>query len=263
MDYYISLVQKNLAYTFSLLKKNVASKYKVGVLASGGIDSSVIAYYATRYFANAELLSFGTFKSKDLPFIEILKNYLAVNHQYLVIEDNDIKNNLHTVNKILIENGIEPNLMQRSLALGYFLIFKKAQTLNIKYVLTGQGPDVLLAGYSKYKRMNKNEINTEILKDINALEIDKKRDQAMADHFGIKLINPYLEKTFIDLSLQIPLKYKLVIKEGRWIEKLILRELGKKIGLPDEIVHRPKMAFQYSTGIQKAISKCCLYLPAI
>ena len=90
-----------------------------------------------------------------------------------------------------------------------------------------------------------------IKKDLPLLEIDKRRDSAVAEYFDLKLINPFLEKDFIKLALQIPANYKIKDK----IEKYIVRHYAKLIGLPNELATRPKKAFQYSTGIQSLLLK--------
>ena len=162
--------------------------------------------------------------------------------------------------------------MHLSLATGYFLICQASKMAGISNVFTGQGPDVIMAGYNKYKRLmiQENEkydsIKQEIIKDLDNLKIDKVRDNSMAFYHKINLINPYLEPAFVNLCLTIPTKYKLIVSksslllEGKQrgvslVEKYIERLWGKNLDLPDEIVWRPKMAFQYSTRVQKLVQK--------
>ena len=224
---------------------------KVGVLLSGGIDSSVITTYVLKQFENPTIFSMGTDDTKDKPFVEIFSQTFKAPYEWIEMTEELIRNALPQVSKLLISNGVENTTMQQSLGVGYFLIFKRAQELGIQGIVTGQGPDILFAGYHKYKQMNGNELATEIKKDLILLETDKKRDGAMASHFGITLLNPYLEKDFVDFSLTVPVELKL--KEG--VEKYFMREWGKMRGLPQEIVDRPKKAFQYSTGLQRKVSK--------
>jgi asparagine synthase (glutamine-hydrolysing) len=255
MDEYINLIENELADVFSSYKEKIGDK-KVGVLASGGIDSSVVACLLKKYFKeNMVLLSFGTKESKDLPYIRILSDFLNLPLNYFEIDSDILQHNLPKVKNILQENKIDINLMQISLASGYYFIFQKAKELNIKHVFTGQGPDIILGGYHKYKNIPDNLIDEEIIKDLCLLKTDKKRDGEVAQEFDIKLFNPYLEKEFINLCLKIPSKYKIKTVNKVSVEKYILRKFGEKIGLPEEIVNRPKMAFQYSTRIQKELKK--------
>lgn len=246
MEPYVNKMNSILTELFTEYAKHYQNP---GILLSGGIDSSTIAYFVSQHFKEYTILSMGTDHTKDRMFIDIVSEYLHKPYAWAEITKEDVLQFNIKIEQILRENDIEINLMQRSLALGYFLIFKKAGELGITHIFTGQGPDILLGGYHKYEAVK--NINDEIKKDLPLLEIDKKRDSAMAKYFGITLINPYLEKKFVDFALTIPQEYLVQGNE----KKLILRALGKKIGLPLEIVKRPKKAFQYSTGIQDMVAK--------
>jgi asparagine synthase (glutamine-hydrolysing) len=243
MEIYLEQMAEILEYLFCKYKNKFDNP---GILLSGGIDSSTIAQLVNNHFNENTILSFGTKKTKDRPFVELFCKNTNKNYEWIEIEKNDILENKNTVIELLKKISIDANTMQISLATGYFLVFKKAQKLGIKTIFTGQGPDILLGGYSMYKKIIPSEINAKIETDLPLLVIDGKRDNAMADYFGIKLINPYLEKEFVNLSLKIPGEYKI----NNNIEKYILRKFAEKIGVPKEIVNRPKKAFQYSTGIQ-------------
>ncbi|MCS7093299.1 MAG: asparagine synthase C-terminal domain-containing protein [Patescibacteria group bacterium] len=128
---------------------------------------------------------------------------------------------------------------------------KKVKASGISYLFTGQGPDVLLAGYHMYQKIPLEFLNQEIASDLYLLEIDKKRDQAIADFFDITLINPYLEKEMIDFCLKLPPEFKINQIEGKNYEKYLSRKLAVSLGLPKEIILRPKKAFQYSTKVRK------------
>lgn len=258
MNKYLKAINRQLELEYLNYSKIIKQP---AVLVSGGLDSSVIAVLTNKYFPDCQLFSFGTAKNSDKPFTEILGNHLGKNISWLNIGLLDLEKNLETVKKLLIKAKVETDLTNLSLGLGYFLIFKKIKNEGLKYVFTGQGPDILFAGYHRYRSVRvsddqavrelENQINQMIRKDLPLLEIDKRRDLAMAEYFGLKIINPYLEKDFVKLALKIPVQYK--IKDG--IEKYIMRHYAKMIGLPSDLATRPKKAFQYSTGIQSLLLK--------
>jgi asparagine synthase (glutamine-hydrolysing) len=222
---------------------------QVGVLLSGGIDSSVISTYVLKIFTQHVLFSMGTDLTKDKPFVDLFSKHFTVPIEWVELTELKIREALPDVSRLLIEQGVEDTAMQRSLGVGYYLIFKRARELGITGIVTGQGPDILFAGYHKYKGMTGEILSEEIKKDLVLLETDKKRDGAMAAHFGITLLNPYLEEDFVEFSLTVPAEYKI----AQGVEKFFMREWGKRRGLPQEIVNRPKKAFQYSTGLQKKV----------
>lgn len=248
MDKYRETADIIVSKYFKLYKQNYQN---VGVLLSGGIDSTLISSYVNEYYPNALLFSMGTGASKDRPFVELATHSMQKPYEWIELTEANIEKALPTVRGLLEKVGVEMTVMQQALAVGYFLIFERASELGVTTIVTGQGPDILFAGYHKYKALPTEKINSEIVSDLILLETDKKRDSAMAQYFGITLLNPYLEDEFVTFAVGVPGEYK--IKDGR--EKYFVREWGRLRGLPEDIVDRPKKAFQYSTGLQKIVMK--------
>jgi asparagine synthase (glutamine-hydrolysing) len=223
----------------------------IGVLLSGGIDSSVITSYVLQFYPQSHILSMGTKASKDLPFVQLFCQAVDRPFEWVSLTEPAIQHALPTVRTLLEEVEVTQSLMQLSLAVGYYLIFQRAHELGITAIVTGQGPDILFAGYHKYKSLSGTDLHLEIKKDLALLETDKKRDGAMARHFGITLLNPYLEQDFVDFSMTVSPELK--VKNG--VEKYFMRRWGSTRHIPDVIVNRPKKAFQYSTGLQNAVMK--------
>lgn len=248
MDNYIKLADSIVSKYFKLYKEQYEN---TGVLLSGGIDSSVISSYTIEHYPDAILYSMGTDNTKDKPFVDLVSAMLHKPYTWVELTKNKVQKALPTVHKLLAEKGIETSAMQLSLAVGYFLIFQQASENGVKTIVTGQGPDILFAGYHKYASTALPEINSTIQKDLILLETDKMRDGAMAQFFDITLLNPYLEEEFVEFAMRVPGEYKI----ANGIEKFFMREWGKERGLPQAVVDRPKKAFQYSTGLQNMVTK--------
>ena len=245
----------DLLHQFYQKYKKEIGERTVGVMLSGGIDSSIIAYFTHLYFKKTSFFTLASDeKSKDIFYAQILAKKLDKKLEVIFYQKEDILKIKNKILEILKKNKIEINPMQEALSSAFFLVCQKVKEKNIEFLFTGQGPDILLAGYHKYKNIPKNNINKEIKKDLPLLEIDKKRDRGVANHFQINLINPYLEKDFIDFTLEIPENFKINLINGEVYEKYLSRQVGKSIKLPEEIVLRHKKALQYSTKIIKKIS---------
>lgn len=248
------LLDQSLRKIFQRLKQTIPAKSKVGIMVSGGVDSSVIAKIASSYFPNLYLLSCGTREGKDFPFVKLLESHLQKPLFYLKVTEKQVQESLILVERLLKREGLKVNLINLSLGLSFFLVLKDGKEKSISYFLTGQGPDDLLAGYHKYRKVSLNKLKEKIKEGFSkAFKIDKKRDDAMASFLKVKLYHPYLEKEFVKASFNLPPNLKLFRTRERVIEKYILRKLAEKLSLPKKICWRKKAAFQYSTRIQKMV----------
>ena len=244
----VVILEQKLNTIFSRYRR-LFNNQKIAVVVSGGIDSSIIAYYTSKFFDQTHLYTLHSSLGKDLPYAKKLADFLKKPLRVVNFNKESASLVVPKVKKVLLQKKISPNLTQLSLATGFYLLFEKISKQKIRLVFTGQGPDVLLGGYHRYRSIPLRKMNKAIKKDLPILELDKKRDQAVADIFGVRLINPYLEGDFVQFSFSLPPFYKY--NQG-W-EKAILRDLGKKLGLPGDILRRHKKAFQYSTRLQRIV----------
>jgi asparagine synthase (glutamine-hydrolysing) len=248
VDELITLLKGNFERLKSVLKGK-----KIGILVSGGLDSSIIAHLSHLFLDNPVHLSLAGKDSQDGPYLIILEKYLGKNIKRVSPEtfsETDIKK----IKQLLIKNNIEANLMQMSLALGFYLLGKEGNVLGLDCLLTGQGADEIFGGYTRYKNYE-GDLKDFLKEDYESVgSIDYKRDTAVLNHFNIDLINPYEDKLFLEYALSISPELKLYKKDDAIIEKYILRLMAQKLGLPEEIIWRPKKAFQYSSRIQKILA---------
>jgi asparagine synthase (glutamine-hydrolysing) len=247
------LITQYIAVLNNLYRKylQLFQNKKVGVFVSGGIDSSLIAYFTSQYFKNINLLTLHSKDALDLNYAKTLNQFLKQKLFLVEFNQQKIKEITPQVIKILSENNIEKNPTQISLACAFFILCQKAKEKGIDIIFTGQGPDILLAGYHMYQKIPLSKLNEKIKNDLPLLEIDKKRDNAVALYFNIQLVNPYLEKKFIDFALKIPPEFKINKIGEEIFEKYLSRKVGEYLKIPQEIILRHKKALQYSTKIRK------------
>jgi len=132
------------------VKLRLRSDVKVGTCLSGGLDSSSIAYFASKLYTSDEnFLAFHVATSRDpkyneLPFVEELIKDLPID---LVIIDGSKENVIRNINNV-IKVQEEP-FGSVSVVLQY-LLMEKAKSMNCKVLLDGQGGDESLVGYERY-----------------------------------------------------------------------------------------------------------------
>ena len=138
----------------SIRKRLLTSDVPVGVLLSGGLDSSlIVAIAAKNKIANINTFSIGfsTIEEEmgnEFYYSNQVSKKFDTNHHKYLINDNDLYDNLDSV----IAMMPEPMVSQDASA--FFLLAKQVSKIQ-KVVLSGQGADELFGGYFWYNLMNK------------------------------------------------------------------------------------------------------------
>ena len=238
-DKYVKELSKMLTTSVSKLTKGVK---RVSVPFSGGLDSSIVAELASRS-VNVTLYVVGFESSHDIRTAHESASLLNLPLIEITVEENDVENAIPVLKKIIKSDN--PVVLSFELPL-----FFTAKNSIEKILFSGQGADELFAGYAKY--MKSKNLEKDLENDVNKLKNKGiLRGKNIASYFGKELRTPFLDENVVKIGLSIPGEYK--IKDG--IRKYVLREVGKSLGLPDEIVMRKKKAAQYSSGIMRAMRK--------
>lgn len=244
-------VKQAITILQNYLKQKLNSVNNSAVFVSGVVDSSVIAKLVYHINPKVEFLSLATDKSKDLPYLRVLQSHL--NKQIKIIKPNPtaITQASKKLKPVLKKHNIQPLRLHLPIAIGFYFLCSKAKKLSLNQAVTGQGPDVLLAGYSRYNNITAKDLNQKILQDLTLLDLDKLRDTLTAQIFGIDLINPYLSNEFVSFCLKLEPKFKKDNKTKQ--NKILIRLIARQLNLPKEIWQRKKSALQYSTGLIKKL----------
>ena len=236
--------------------KRVEDLDEVGVIFSGGVDSSLIALLLREISLNKNLkitlYAVGKKNSKDVVAAKCVAQYLGLPLKVHDITEEIVKDNLKPVVQAIGEN----NLMKIGVGMTVYLASKMIAKDNIKVAISGQGADELFAGYNRYLNSYKeNTLDDELRHDLaNMYHVNLERDDACSMANGVELRLPFLDKNLVEFVLNIPVRYKISNPEDG-LRKNILRKLAFNLGLPKQIAYRPKKAAQYGTGIDKILRK--------
>ncbi len=255
---------------YSAVEKRVENISDVGLIFSGGVDSTILAVLLKQIAEkrntdnksvplNIKLYSVGVENSQDIKFSEEIAEDLNLPLKTIIIDENTVKESMKPVLTAIEDD----NVMKLGVGMTIYLAAKSMKDENIKVALSGQGADELFGGYNRYlKHFEDNtlfdayfDLDEEIYHDIaNMYHVNLERDDAVSMANGVELRVPFLDKDIINLALDIPAKYKIKDNEDV-LRKHILRDAAKSIGVPDYIADRPKKAAQYGSGINKILKK--------
>ena len=229
------------------LEKSVSTSIQQDavLLFSGGIDSALLAA-----LSDVPVITCGIEGSQDMIVSRKAASLLHKDHIQVPVTRDDLEKAIPEVMDIL-ENH---TLMHAEIGvLMYFICKEWEGTL----LLSGQGADELFGGYKKYEQAyaNGKPVRELMKKDLGTMAEGLERDDYIAERFGKKIRYPYLDSSVIQRALGIPIH--LLFEPQR---KAFLRKTAEILGIPSEIVKKPKKAMQYGSGFHNLMKKMDLIL---
>jgi asparagine synthase (glutamine-hydrolysing) len=156
------------------IKLQLISDTSIGVLFSGGIDSSIITVLADKY-AKGNLTSisanFDEIDFSESAYQKIVSEKVAANHEEHMITYRDFVHNFDTI----LQDMDQPT----NDGINTWFVCKCAKENGIKSVLSGLGADELFGGYPSFDRIRKiqnlGKISKELIKSARFLKNTKLR----------------------------------------------------------------------------------------
>ncbi len=234
------------------ISRRIPPGEKFGVLFSGGLDSTLIAYLCKDLGMDFVCYTVaveerGMKEAEDLRYAKRIASDFGFELKIKRIEVEELEKYLTEVVPLVEDTDV----VKVSVALPLYLACEFAREEGIKTVLYGLGTEELFAGYERHKRIKKEDLNKECLSGLLGMYMrDLYRDELVAKSQGISLRAPFLAAELVDYALRIPASYKLSDKGN----KMIIREIARDLGLV-EVASRKKRAVQYGSNVLKAIEK--------
>ncbi|MFX0014607.1 MAG: asparagine synthase C-terminal domain-containing protein [Promethearchaeota archaeon] len=240
--------------------RNIVEKQRnsVGLLYSGGLDSSIIAKILITLIppSSVAVVSVGLPDSVDLNNATIGAKELGIKLHKCLLTQKLVLEAVETLKQM----SIIYNPVDLSIAIPIFLGLQTlAHDFDVKTVFLGQGADEIFVGYQKYVQLyemgDHEAVKKAMIFDLQKLQKSQiVREQKIAQYFGLDLIYPFLDPKIIEhaysYSIQSHLAY---MSQGNIVRKAQLRKLAKTIGLSDSLTNRPKKAIQYGSGTIKLL----------
>lgn len=230
--------------------KRLDSSARTGIAFSGGLDSMIIAFIASKHNKEFLLVAVGLEGSQDLDCAERIAKYYGWPLVSSAVTINEAEAIVKEVAIILNAD----NAINVGVGCVMYSALKTAKENGIKTVLGGLGAEEIFAGYERHriKHIEKKNIHEECWNSLEGLyEKDLDRDSKIADELGIKLSAPFLDDEVIRYAMMIDPKLKVSNDD----KKIILKDAAVAMGLRREFAFRKKKAAQYGSGFDKAIEK--------
>jgi len=245
--------QESRTCLFNLIGNGVTertiSDVPVCTLLSGGIDSSVVAYFLKRSIPNlVAYIAVYNPKSQDLKNARLVANQLGIELREIRVilpAPSDLSKVIQCIEM--------PYKAQVEIGWPCLKLAEAMQSDGFKVTFSGEGSDELWASYGfAYHALKTQDWHT-YRKDLFLSQARKNfaRCNKIFMAHSVECRLPFLHPPLVEFALSLP---QSIVQNGKSRPKAIIQDafLGK---LPEEVTRRPKVAFQDGMGIKEAITK--------
>ena len=273
----ISDLENELYQTLSdVIQEHLVADVPVGLLLSGGLDSSLIAAIASKHEKiHTFTMGFDDSLVDERPFARLVSEHIGSTHKEFLINSSEIMSDLESVTAHYDDIFADWGMVSTR------LLYQKCKQQGVKVVLVGEGSDELFGGYNVFKQ-SLNESKTPLIWKLfqlyrsyagrrygsnfgkfrsimngyltqcngdlfNAIRLFESRNQVPNNYamkvdkasmsISVEARAPFLDSRIADLAYRIS-RDQLINRND---EKLILKSLAKRYQLlPDEILDRRK-----------------------
>jgi len=228
----------------------------VGLLFSGGLDSSILAGMLTKVHpTDFHLFVSGTESALDIEQARTIADTLRLPLIIRQFTLDDVKEILPDVLSLVTIVDV----LHVELALPLYLATKCARKFDVTVLFSGQGADELFGGYAKHERQfiqqGEKAARLEMERDLQKLKTETLPcQQVIVHHFRLEYLTPFLSDSVVQFALGLPFSSKIISTPNGVIRKRFLRLFAENLGLPEEVVNAPKRAMQYGSGTHRLLS---------
>jgi asparagine synthase (glutamine-hydrolysing) len=233
------------------IRVRVDTDLTVGVVLSGGLDSSIVLTHVREMHPDCVALTIGAPGSDDLVYARRLCADLRVPHEVITVRPADIHaDDIREAIRMseLTEYGDIIN------AVVSVPLFARARALGLKVVLTGDGSDELFGGYSMYDRIGpaaSGRLFQHMIANLHRTELQRVDRVSMGQ--GVEARVPYLDPALVELAMRLPVQLKVRGGQEKWIMRQAFADM-----LPGYVTARPKNPMSHSSGLHE---RARLYRP--
>ena len=223
------------------LEESVKRNLCDGLLLSGGLDTAILAYIASkcsRPFCITVALQGAP--APDVGYAKLVANDLGLRHYTHFIGNDELNEGIQAVIRIM--KSFDPMEIRNDVAI--YIALKVGRDHGLSTIMTGDASDELFSGYSFLFGLTKEQLDTANRKmwaNMRFASIYLSEDLALE----VKL--PFLDPAFKALATGIDANLKVRSEAGQIWGKWILRKAFEHI-MPQELVWRVKAPIEVGSG---------------
>ena len=225
---------------YNILEESCNSCKSNLISLSGGLDSTIIAYFLKQKKPKSIAIIADDFLSTDLTYCQMVSKQMQLPLSIYNVKTTTILEAIEETIKILENfNDIE---IRNNVVM--YLAIKWAKEKGEQSIITGDGADELFAGYSFLINKPEDQLEDEIKRVCSIMHFPT---QKIGKALGIRIESPFLEDKMVELARLIPADLKVKNEKEKRYGKWILRKTFEK-HIPPQIAWRGKSPMQEGSG---------------
>ena len=225
---------------YGVLEESCNSSKSNLISLSGGLDSSIIAYFLRKRKPRAVAIITDDFVSADLTYCQMISKEMRLPLTIFNVKTDLILEAIEETIWILQNfNDIE---IRNNVVM--YLAIKWAKDHGEKSIITGDGADELFAGYRFLIGKSEDELEKEIKRVCSIMHFPT---QKIGKALGVIIESPFLNEKVVNLANKIPINLKVANENGKRHGKWIIRKTFEKY-IPRQIAWREKSPMQEGSG---------------
>ncbi len=233
-------MQETFEKLYEVLENSVSETAGQTLALSGGLDSSILAYFLKNKGCETIAVITKDFIGTDLTFCQLIAKKFKLPLQIIMPTTKELLTAIEETIKILKNfNDIE---IRNSVVI--YLALKLVKNSGKSNLILGDGADELFAGYSFFLKKNENELQKDLERIWDVMHFPSKK---IGKSLGITVETPFLNDKVMNFAKTIPVNLKVKENNGKMYGKWILRKVFEN-KLPKNVVWRKKSPLQEGAG---------------
>lgn len=224
-----------------VLHESVSKNLSDGILLSGGLDTSILAYLASKWAKpTAFTVAFQTAPAPDIKYATLMASRLGLKHLIHSFGESELHDAIRAVVKSL--DSFDPMEIRNSVTI--YIGLKCAKENSTSTIMTGDGCDELFAGYSWLHGMRGDELRLALRKMWDVMHFSS---MPLAEVLKMEVKLPYLDPEIKKFAMGLDPDLMVRSERNQTWGKWILRKAFENL-LPHEITWRVKTPIEFGSG---------------
>lgn len=235
-------MQEILDQAYDIMQKAVAKCSGKCLSLSGGLDSTILAYFLKDKGIRTISIISDDFVSSDLTYCQMVTQRFDMPLSIKMCQIDEIYSGIEETIKIL---GNFNDIEIRNNVVMYLAILE-AKRAGFDRIITGDGADELFAGYSFLVNKDADELKADLQRIARIMHFPS---QKIGKSLGVEVESPFCEKEVAEFARSLPVSLLVQEHDGKKFGKWVLRKAFED-KIPGAIAWRQKSPMQDGAGTQ-------------